>query len=45
MKPVPLIRQVVIACGGKVEGGDPAGQAGVVLQATIRRPETTKQTP
>ena len=39
MKPVPLIRQVVIACGGKVEGADPAGEAGVVLQAAVWRPE------
>ena len=38
----PLIREVIIAGGGKVEGGDPAGEAGVVLQAAVRRPETNK---
>ena len=36
----PLIREVVITGGGKVEGADPTGEAGVRLQAAVRRPET-----
>jgi len=34
---VPLILEVVVSAGGKVEGGDPAREAGVVLQAAVRR--------
>ena len=36
---LPLILEVVVPAGGKVEGGDPAREAGVVLQAAVRRPE------
>ena len=35
---LPLILEVVVSAGGKVEGGDPAREAGVVLQAAVRRP-------
>ena len=36
---LPLILEVVVPAGGKVEGGDPAGEASVILQAAVRRPK------
>ena len=39
MHNLPLVLEVVITGGGKVEGADPASEAGVVLQAAVWRPD------
>ena len=36
---LPLVLEVVVTGGGKVEGADPASEPCVILQAAVRRPE------
>ena len=43
MHNLPLVLEVVITGGGKVEGADPAGEAGVVLQAAVWRPDRDRK--